>query len=394
MSDAKQRMHVLRYEVRFLTPAFLGDAEQAGQWRTPPFKALLRQWWRVVVARDCEHDWKRIRIAEGQVFGHAHGDEQSGEQARASRVRLRLEPAWSKGTRKSEWSESFQRVSTTKDGKGNVQSDVYGGYGPIQPGNKHKRAIDPVEKAHLRLLCMDPEAERRLRDAMQLAHWFGAIGSRSRNGWGSLHLAGSDQELLNHRALVSSELLNSVARPLEQCLSLDWPHAIGEDGNGPLVWASGPMKKWPDAVDEIARLLAKVRATAKSFRHRGRQIAALHLLGYPAGRGWAVNGWGNDARIASPLRFKVIGNDDKLRVLAVHLPCAVPYHLRNKLDQDDRTWLREHALPVWQAIHAAIAEEMERVSAPWRSDPPRANPTRPGHSRSVRRPHRRSGPQR
>jgi len=36
--------------VRFLTPAFLGDAEQNGRWRTPPFKALLRQWWRMAYA--------------------------------------------------------------------------------------------------------------------------------------------------------------------------------------------------------------------------------------------------------------------------------------------------------------------------------------------------------
>ncbi len=39
-----------RYTVRFLTPAFLGDAEQNGRWRTPPFKAQLRQWWRVAYA--------------------------------------------------------------------------------------------------------------------------------------------------------------------------------------------------------------------------------------------------------------------------------------------------------------------------------------------------------
>ena len=35
------------YTLRFLTPAFLGNADQNGQWRTPPIKALLRQWWRV-----------------------------------------------------------------------------------------------------------------------------------------------------------------------------------------------------------------------------------------------------------------------------------------------------------------------------------------------------------
>lgn len=38
-------MHLCTYQLRFQTPAFLGNAQQQGQWRTPPFKALLRQWW-------------------------------------------------------------------------------------------------------------------------------------------------------------------------------------------------------------------------------------------------------------------------------------------------------------------------------------------------------------
>ena len=30
-------MQRMTYRIRFLTPAFLGNAEQSGQWRTPPF---------------------------------------------------------------------------------------------------------------------------------------------------------------------------------------------------------------------------------------------------------------------------------------------------------------------------------------------------------------------
>ncbi len=33
--------------VKFETPAFLGNVDQQGQWRTPQFKALLREWWRI-----------------------------------------------------------------------------------------------------------------------------------------------------------------------------------------------------------------------------------------------------------------------------------------------------------------------------------------------------------
>jgi hypothetical protein len=39
-----------RFQIQFHTPAFLGDANQSGRWRTPPFKAQLRQWWRVAYA--------------------------------------------------------------------------------------------------------------------------------------------------------------------------------------------------------------------------------------------------------------------------------------------------------------------------------------------------------
>jgi hypothetical protein len=43
-------MQTRRLQIQFHTPAFLGDANQSGRWRTPPFKAQLRQWWRVAYA--------------------------------------------------------------------------------------------------------------------------------------------------------------------------------------------------------------------------------------------------------------------------------------------------------------------------------------------------------
>ena len=45
-------MKTYRYQLSFTTPAFLGNASQQAQWRTPPIKGLLRQWWRAWVKRD------------------------------------------------------------------------------------------------------------------------------------------------------------------------------------------------------------------------------------------------------------------------------------------------------------------------------------------------------
>ena len=39
----------LQVSVEFLTPTFLGGADQNAELRAAPFKNLLRQWWRVAV---------------------------------------------------------------------------------------------------------------------------------------------------------------------------------------------------------------------------------------------------------------------------------------------------------------------------------------------------------
>jgi len=95
-------MQRLEYRVKFITPAFLGNAEQNGQWRTPPFKALLRQWWRVAYAAEHGFDvtLEEMRRAEGCLFGVA-ADVRGG--SRRSEVRIRLD-RWSEGAlTKAKW---------------------------------------------------------------------------------------------------------------------------------------------------------------------------------------------------------------------------------------------------------------------------------------------------
>ena len=103
------------YTVRFLTPAFLGDAEQNGAWRTPPFKALLRQWWRVAYVRGREPSTAlvaQMRETEGRLFGNAWLEANDDDRASnrktghcRSVVRMRLEEAtgseaWTRGTQR------------------------------------------------------------------------------------------------------------------------------------------------------------------------------------------------------------------------------------------------------------------------------------------------------
>lgn len=63
-------MRKLAYTLSFTTPAFLGNAEQSAQWRAPPFKAQLRQWWRVVHAAEkgLRSDVHAMRKDEARLF--------------------------------------------------------------------------------------------------------------------------------------------------------------------------------------------------------------------------------------------------------------------------------------------------------------------------------------
>lgn len=366
-------MKVFEYEVRFTTPAFLGNAEQSGQWRTPPIKALLRQWWRVVYAADKNFSVEvdEMRREEGLLFGNAWlSHRENGRDVPdhcKSLVRLRLD-RWGEGELDSaRWPSDFGRVTTTRNGR-SVPADLYLGYGPIEPGRSPRltrRAVAPDANARLRLMLPDTQ---ELLNTVTLIHWFGALGSRSRNGWGSLQLKPLGETPKIPALNPSHLLLTSIVREWAACHSLDWPHAIGMDAKGALIWSTDEFSSWRKAVGALARVRVAVRQKAKTLRNERGAAAALHYLGYPAGTGtqnpWAldVRGERDKLRLASPLRFKVVPSESagSVRGLVFHLPCAIPQDFLSQLRNDsDRDWLadRENWKAAWTKIHEVLDDD-------------------------------------
>ena len=188
-------MNTQAYQLQFHTPAFLGDAAQSARWRTPPIKALLRQWWRVVYAADHQFavNVNEMRTEEGLLFGHAWltndvDSEGTPVSARRSEVRLRLD-RWAAGMLKN-W-EPLERV-THPEVRVQVGSDLYMGYGPLklesgarEPSLKGNAAIQANEQARLSLAFPERHASR-IQKALWLMNQYGTLGGRSRNGWGSV----------------------------------------------------------------------------------------------------------------------------------------------------------------------------------------------------------------
>lgn len=351
-------MKQLKYRVRFVTPAFLGNAFQQGQWRTPPFKALLRQWWRVVKAPEVGYDVGKLRKKEALLFGSA--SDERGAVSRRSMVRLRL-GEWKDGKiGNNDWQKiKFQRVTTTRDGKGSVPSDVYLGFGPVQKKYRSstKLKAPPAVSAEMEgtlEVIIDSDQDnviRQINTTLMLIHWFGTLGSRSRNGWGSITLMQNGQA-----PRLGTKELKRVSRPLRECLKDEWASAIGEDDKGPLVWITKNFENWPKAIDYLAKLKVEVRRVAKE--HKGNGIGGIHLLGYPAGRKWEVSKW-KKMRFASQLRFKVFEDRNGFRALIFHMPCTIPASLTGELEDVQRDWISNNQLKVWQEIQSTIDSDKD-----------------------------------
>lgn len=362
-------LQMMKYTVRFVTPAFLGDAEQKGAWRAPPFKALMRQWWRVLAAREHGYDHEKLRRAEGRLFGHAWLEGASGKTwAMKSQVLVRLS-RWEQGTLHC-WSAKEPRVvhPEVEIAPKGIGAHLYLGYGPLNfdKATKGSRlvvgaALDLDEKAEFSVICPDRWVEE-LRRTIQLMQWFGTVGGRSRNGWGSFLLEG--QGIEGFDALKSSHsLIQKVARPLRDCLTRDWPHAIGKDERSVLVWKSKARSQgWSDVVRELAEAKVKFR-TDLPFQGPKNRFEKRHLLGYPV-TNHPVSGWGK-GRLGNQIRFKIVRDEQGYLGLIYHMPCSLPGQLVKDFNgnSNDLKAIQASEQDIWRRVHNSLDQNnsFERI---------------------------------
>lgn len=340
-------MRKLHYRVEFLTPAFLGNAEQSGQWRTPPFKALLRQWWRSVWA--AKHgfptDIGDMRCEEGLLLGNAWLDRAQCK----STVRIRLSH-WNAGKTKS-WQGLEQAPvyhPEVQRARNKVGPHAYLGYGPLDGrggtklAGKVNAAVQAGETAKLSIAA--PERDiADIRSALSLIDAYGTVGGRSRNGWGSVSLVPVDDSPAHETDFAS------WSRPWREALSLDWPHAIGRDDRGALVWRTAKSyQDWKDLMRDLAILKIGLRTmfVFPNARPPHPQVLDRHWLSYPITR-HRTRQWNNSLRLPNSLHFKVRPDWDdpqRLRGVIFHVPCRPPADFRPNDDAIGKVWERSHRL--------------------------------------------------
>ena len=375
---------VWKLRVSFTTPAFLGGADQSGQWRTPPFKALLRQWWRVVHAakKDFRVSPAMLRSDERALFGGSAGD--AGTR---SRVCLRLD--WRGGTKPSkEWphksfQDQYHPEMDTKDPKKRSQrpkTDLYLFYGVVNQGRVQRRSYLGEGRTRDWLLTIPGEKRNEFEEALLLAGWFGTLGGRSRNGSGSLALASAQgrqswdvdwDDALDPANRSARDGLRGMARDWREALGLDWIHAVGKDEQGLLLWRTREaFQHWTQALDVLAKIKIAYR-TMFHFRGGGRRphpvMCDRHVLAYPITNHRLFNWQANqprrgeqEARLANQIVMKVHRLADGRYVgLIAHLPHGLPAPLRRRLSEEDQRALSARERNVWRKVHQALDGKLD-----------------------------------
>jgi CRISPR-associated protein Cmr1 len=343
---SKQRMTELTCEVEFLTPTFLGGADQNAELRAAPFKNLLRQWWRVAFGYQFSK-WQDMLSAEDDLFGSVRSN-----SAGAGKVRI----SFTGNEGNYEFSNNAMALGTTHHPEAgnnangmNVDNALYLGFGPItyQRGQKPKRYIVPGSKARLAVICPKGHITTTIITVLQYINSFGTIGSRSRNGWGSLALSGE--------GFTSQPLTNFPVRPLPELLAArEYPSSLGEE-NDLLCWEIIGQQggDWTIVMQHLAEFYMNLR-TGVNIAPQGLQ--KRHILGYPVTHHYIDSWGGRNGRMPSQLRLMVKRNlQGNLVGRILHLPHKLPRQWDvNRLGTE---------LSVWREIHRKLDQnnQLQRV---------------------------------
>lgn len=301
------------YTLELVTPAFLGGADQSAEWRTPGIKALIRQWWRVAyVAEYGVHvkpmlEQEGLRFGSTQEFQGPHDDAPTLHQAAIS---IRFE-----GLPPSQ-AEQVEPVRGDRN-----QSLPYLGFGPfVQPSQPSTRkALNSGTKAKLRINIKGHSSEeaegyaQEIDTVFSLIARFGTLGSRSRNGWGSLKLSGSTLQPLNPRLF---------SRSLADCLKEDWMTGVATDNKGLLLWETPLRTDWKP-------VMADLKSARKEYQNLYAKSRHLRT---------AINGPspGNQQRWPNQFMFKVLpvtgGFTGQIVLMAHQWPASPSRHLADILE--------------------------------------------------------------
>jgi CRISPR-associated protein Cmr1 len=314
---------------------FLGNANQEAELRAAPFKGLLRYWWRVAEGSEgYKHETHEALLkAENAIFGSA--DEDTGGK---SQVKIGVKCTTPLQPKKDQFKNSgnIDHPECEKSQCKINPLNYLAGIGLIN----YKRSYFPAGEKFTLQLEAPEQILQQLESTLAIVNKFGAIGSRSRNGWGCFQWPVSQSNV-------------EIYKTFENAFNREYPHCLAKDEKGLLLWKTKKLHKtWEMCMRELAEIYVSVRI--KLDVNKG-SPPDRHLLGYPVTNHIIqLKHWEKKGRHASALRLIVRKENEQYRGYFLHLP-----HLFSKqMWPNDKT----RQIEIWRNVHKTLGQYCDRAN--------------------------------
>jgi CRISPR-associated protein Cmr1 len=285
----------LTFDLEFITPAFIGGANQQAELRPASFVGLLRWWWRALKG---ECNIEKLREEEIKIFG--------GDGKMASPVYLRVEGDVSKG---SDLINEY-KLSWNFDKNRRALIGPHAGVGYLYYSmvalNKKREFIKAGSRLRLTLIGKDEFLKHYIASLWALV-FLGGVGARSRRGGGNLTVidynpkdlgisfipTGYFDEWLVENLKRAKDLVGYSKTPCNEYSNLK---------NVKLVLSPREFNTWDEALNDIGNRFM-------NFRVKNRQrVFDTAVFGIPVrhSNGQFVRAEDDITRRSSPVVIKVV----------------------------------------------------------------------------------------
>jgi len=189
-----KNMETKEFDVEVVTPMFLGGADtKKAELRAPSIKGALRFWWRVLNGSDDLNDLKK---REDDIFGSTEKKASFDIQVQAISDCLPKLCNLPKG-------KEFVVRSSRGTFKLGIIDYLAFGLRDFRTGYS-KEHIPDKNKFKLKFVIKNSSHSIEIENAFRMLSCFGGIGSKSRNGFGSIYAATLEPFIINKTASLNS----------------------------------------------------------------------------------------------------------------------------------------------------------------------------------------------
>ncbi len=304
-------MRKLTFELEFITPAFIGNAQQQAELRPASFVGLLRWWWRALKGLD---DTKKLYEEEVKIFG---GYLKNGAVAGKVNIRLVGDIKPVDVPLKEKYKLSWSYNPNERRLSGNDAGIGYLLYSVNLP-NKERKFIDAGSRFKL-ILLGEEEYLRHAVASLWALVYLGGVGARSRRGGGNLDCVKVEPNIDWLSFEPEEKLGKWLSENLKKAIDLvdggkDFCAEYSNLSFSRIIISNQEFNSWREALNSVGKEFMDFRHSNKS------NVFEMSAFGLPIrhGNNQFVNSTISQRR-ASPLIIKLLRVKEKYRWIMLRL---------------------------------------------------------------------------